>query len=70
VTGGDAVTTNVVIVGGQLVGGWKRRIDKDFVVVDLRLVTSLTTAEERAVRSAAESYGEFLRLPTTLRGDG
>ncbi len=67
VTGGDALTAYVVAVDGQLVGGWKRALKKKAVVVELRLLTRLTAAEERAVASAAEAYGRFAELPVELR---
>jgi winged helix DNA-binding protein len=63
VTGGDALTAHVIVVDGQLVGGWKRRLTKNAVIVDLTLLTRLTATEERAVASAAEAYGKFLGLP-------
>ena len=68
VTGGDALTGNVVIVDGQLVGGWNRALAKTTVVVDIRLSTRLTVAETRAVAVAAQAYGEFLGLSVELRG--
>jgi hypothetical protein len=68
VTGGDALTAHVVVVDGQLVGGWKRTPRKKAVVVELNLLTRLTDSEERAVAAAAEAYGNFLKLPVELRG--
>jgi hypothetical protein len=68
VTGGDAATANVVIVDGQLVGGWKRTITNQGVAVELKLLTRLTTAEEQAVAVAGEAYGKFLALPVEIRG--
>ncbi len=67
-TGGDALTAHVVVVDGQLVGGWKRTLTKKAVVVELNLLTRLTNSEERAVAAAAEAYGNFLKLPVELRG--
>jgi winged helix DNA-binding protein len=67
VTGGDALTAHVVVVDGQLVGGWKRTLEKTKVVVQLNLLAHLTAAEERAVASAAEAYGRFLGLPVEFR---
>jgi hypothetical protein len=63
VTGGDALTAHVVVVDGQLVGGWKRTLTKKSVVVELRLLTRLSEPEEQAVAAAAEAYGTFLELP-------
>lgn len=68
VTGGDALTTHVVVVDGQLVGGWKRTVTTKAVVLELSLLTRLAKLEERAVGAAADAYGRFLQLPVELRG--
>jgi hypothetical protein len=70
VTGGDALTAYVVIVDGQVVGGWRRTLTKKAVVVELNLLTRLTEAEEQALAAAAEAYGNYVRLPVELRGLG
>ena len=68
VTGGDALIAHVVSVDGQLVGGWKRTVTKEGVIVELHLLTRLSAAERRAVDAAAHAYGDFLGLPVELRG--
>jgi hypothetical protein len=68
VTGGNAIIAYVVIVDGQLVGGWTRTLTKRAVVVELNLLTRLSEAEERAVAAAADAYGGFVGLPVELRG--
>lgn len=67
VTGGDALIAHVIVVDGQLVGGWKRTLETTRVVVQLNLLTRLRATEERAVASAADAYGRFLDLPVELR---
>ncbi len=67
VTGGDAVTAHVIVVDGQLVGRWKRSIERDAVVIALNLLVPLTKNEQRAVRPAVEAYSEFLGLRAKLR---
>jgi hypothetical protein len=67
VTGGEALIAYVVAVDGQLVGGWKRTRTRDSVAIELRLLTSLTQAERRAVESAAQRHGDFLGLRAVLR---
>ena len=57
---GDALFAHIVVVGGQVVGGWKRTIAKDSVSIDLRLLTRLTAPERRALTGAARRYAEFL----------
>jgi Winged helix DNA-binding domain len=68
VTGGDALTAHVVIVDGQLVGGWKRTLTRNAVLVELKLLTRLSDAERRAVHEASQAYGTFLGLPVELHG--
>ena len=54
---------HVIILDGQLVGGWKRTLKKNAVLIEFRLITALTKAQEYAVEIAASQYGEFLQLP-------
>lgn len=67
VTGGDAMIAYVVVVDGQLVGGWKRSVTRNTVVIELRLLTRLSEAEQGAVEAAARRHGEFLGLSVDLR---
>jgi hypothetical protein len=53
---------HVIVLDGQLVGGWKRTLKKNAVQVEYTLVIKLTKAQERAVEEAASRYGEFLQL--------
>ena len=57
---------NVIILAGQLVGGWKRTLKKDAVILELNLITKLTKTENRALMAAIEQYGTFLGLPVQL----
>jgi hypothetical protein len=54
---------HVIILDGQLVGGWKRTVSKEKVTVTLSLVVPLKKSQERAVEKAANQYGEFMGLP-------
>ncbi|MDP9177684.1 MAG: winged helix DNA-binding domain-containing protein [Gemmatimonadota bacterium] len=58
---------NLVMIDGQLVGGWTRGFTKDHVSVALNIVTQVTRAERKEVIAAATSYGEFLGLPVDIR---
>ncbi len=60
VTGGDAVTAYVVVVDGQLVGGWKRAPAAKSVAVEIELLVRLTPPERRALETATRRYGAFL----------
>ena len=53
---------HVIILDGQVVGGWRRTLKKDAVQVACTLITELTKPQEIAVDQAARQYGEFLQL--------
>lgn len=61
-----AFLAHIIIIDGQIVGGWKRTLKKDAVLVELNLITKLTKAESEAVKAAIEQYGKFLGLPAKL----
>ena len=65
---GDALRAHIIVVDGQLVGGWKRTLTKAAVVVELTLLVDLTKQEHAAVVAAAQALGRFLELPVELRG--
>jgi hypothetical protein len=47
VTGGNALIANVVVIDGQLVGGWRRTPGHYAVRLDLKLVTRLSPGEQK-----------------------
>jgi len=55
-----------MILGGQVVGTWKRMVSKGSVIVTPRPFTRLTKTEQRALAEAARRYGAFLDLPAVL----
>jgi hypothetical protein len=61
-----ALMAHIIILDGQIVGGWKRILKKDPVIVRLDLLTTLTKAEKQAITVAAEQYGKFLGLAVNL----
>ncbi|MBI5567207.1 MAG: AlkZ family DNA glycosylase [Chloroflexi bacterium] len=52
----------VVLIRGRIVGNWKRTLQKDAVVMELKPFRPLTKIEQRAITQAAEHYGAFLGL--------
>ena len=58
-----ALNAHIIIMDGQIIGGWKRTLKKGSVVVELNLLTQLTKAENKVVADAAQQYGNFLGLP-------
>jgi hypothetical protein len=57
-----AFIAHIIIVDGQIVGGWRRTLKKNEVLIEYMLVVELTKAQQRAVDRAASQYGEFLNL--------
>jgi len=61
-----SLIAHIVILGGQIIGGWKRTLKKDAVLIELKLFTKLTKAENQAISKSVEQFGKFLGLPTRL----
>ena len=61
-----ALNAHIVIVDGQIVGGWRRTVKKDNVLLEFMLIADLTKAQGRAVEEAAHQYGEFLGLQVQM----
>jgi hypothetical protein len=63
---GDFIFNHVIVINGQVLGTWKRTINKRSVVVELNPFRPLTKAEKQAVDSVIVQYGTFLDLPVEL----
>jgi len=61
-----ALNAHIIVINGQVVGGWKRTLQKNTAVIETNFITPLTKAENRAVAVAAEKYGAFLELPVVM----
>lgn len=61
-----SLLAHIIILDSQVVGGWKRTLKKNVVIIELNLITDLTKAEKRAVAEAANWYGKFLDLRVEL----
>ena len=62
VPGKNGVFLPTIVVGGRVVGTWKRKLKKDSIDITLSPFTHLQDSEERAIE-AAEYYSEFVGLP-------
>ena len=67
VTGGNALIANVIAVDGQLVGGWRRTMERRGALVEADLVVPLKREERAALVAEVRRYGEFLGVPVELR---
>jgi len=61
-----ALAAHIVIADAQVVGGWRRTVAKQGLVIDLTLLTSLSAREQKSLAAAARRYGEFAGAPATL----
>jgi hypothetical protein len=48
------------VIGGRVVGTWKRVFKQDSVVITFSPFNAFSKAQASAIRSAAERYGEFV----------
>jgi hypothetical protein len=61
-----AFLANIIILDGQVIGGWKRTLKKNEVFIETKLLTRLSESETLAVQKAAELFGSFVQLPIAL----
>jgi hypothetical protein len=59
----DAPFGNVIIIGGQVVGMWKRSVVKERLRIEPRWFNPPSRRAETAFTEAAERYAEFVGLP-------
>jgi hypothetical protein len=57
---------STIVIGGQVVGSWRRTFKKGAVVIELAPFAKLTAAKEKAVAAAARRYADFLERPLVL----
>lgn len=62
----SALIAHIIILDGQIVGGWKRTIKKEALTIELNLITKLTKAALQSIQQAANEYGKFLGLSSKL----
>ena len=65
-----ALIAHIIILDSQIVGGWRRNLERNAVTVELILITDLTKPERAAIADAAETFGKFLGLPVSLTYKG
>jgi hypothetical protein len=62
-----SVMAHLIILDGQVVGGWQRTLEKSKVTVELNPFTKLTKPEKQAVAESADRFGKFLDLTVELK---
>lgn len=61
-----AVGLSLIVIGGRVRGSWRRLLAGSTVRVSLDFWTAVTSAERRAVETAAKRYGRFLGRPVEI----
>lgn len=57
-----------IVIGGRVIGMWRRSVSREAVAVETRLMTELDPTALSAVQTAAERYARFLGLPLVMNG--
>ena len=63
----DVLGAHIVVRDGFVVGGWRRALARDRVMVTVTLLIPLTPPELDALAAAAQTFGRFVGLPIELR---
>jgi hypothetical protein len=63
----DVLGTHLVVRDGLVVGGWRRTLGRDRVIVRATLLIQLTDDELDALNAAAAAFGRFVGLPVELQ---
>jgi hypothetical protein len=61
-----ALSGHILIIDGQIAGGWKQTLKPKSVAVKIRLLRPLTGIQRRAVETEATRMAAFLALPPQL----
>jgi Winged helix DNA-binding domain len=60
VPGGNGVFNPIIVIGGRVVGTWKRVFKNDAVLMTFSPFKDFSTAQANAIAAAAERYGTFV----------
>ena len=58
---------HILVVNGQVLGGWRSANTKGEAVIDVQPLGALNAAAIERVRTAAKRYGAFMQMPIKLR---
>jgi hypothetical protein len=66
VPGGNGIFNPVIVIGGRVVGTWKRTFKKDSVVITFSPFTALSDEQTGTITAAAERYGHFVGMTPVM----
>jgi hypothetical protein len=67
VIGGTANLTHVAFVDGELVGGWRRLVEKSGIVVAIQFWSELSESEQGKIARVVSMFGKFVGVPVRLQ---
>jgi Winged helix DNA-binding domain len=62
----DVPDGHVLVVGGQVLGGWRRTVERDGITVEVRPLAPLGEEARASLGRAASRYEQFLGQPVRL----
>jgi hypothetical protein len=66
VPGSNATPYHAVLLGGRLIGHWRRALSKGSAEIETWFYRPLKGAEERSFEDAVARFGRYLGVPTTM----
>src|SRR6185436_18562138 len=64
--GGSMILGPVIVIGGRVIGSWKRSLERNSVLISLNHFAPFSTRESQLVADAADRYGAFLGMTAVL----
>jgi hypothetical protein len=61
--GQQVVFDSLIVIGGRIVGSWRRSFNQGAVVIELAPFAPLSADEDAAIAAAAQRYGGFVGMP-------
>jgi hypothetical protein len=65
----QALASPSIVMNGQLIGGWRRTLERDAVCIEAKPLVPLTRAERAQLREAGDDYGRFLGMSVRWTGE-
>jgi len=62
----DTLMAHIMILNGQVIGGWRRTVQKNEIMIKTNLLFRLDKTEQSALKLAAEHYSQFMGMPVAL----
>ncbi len=62
----DSLRAHIIVLNGQVIGGWKRTLTPKQATVTPDLLVKLKPPERQALQAAVQAFGDFLGITATL----